>query len=258
MTQTSSNHEECPTCGAASTEWSEEYSSVVCSECYAVVDNVSRVDDVERIEESDREDQQYQKEIEEDWTHSVSIGDKSEANLVEVLAQVEEISSSLSLPDSVVIRGGEIITEAWESNFMHGRSKDKAVSAAVYAASRERQYSVPPGVIAKLADIEKRRLKKTFRQLREAQNLDIGPSTPVEYLDYICTQLELHAGVEEQAEKLIEEIKSSGANPVGIAGAAVYQANKADGESVTLREIAGVTAMAKETVWRHTKRFESD
>lgn len=231
---------------------------MVCSECYAVVDNVSRVDDTGRIEESDREDQQHQEEIEEDWTHSVPIKDKSEENLVEVLAQVEEISSNLSLPDSAVIRGGEIITEAWESNFMHGRSKEKAVSAAVYAASRECQYSVPPGVIAKLADIEKRRLKKTFRQLRATQNLDIDPSTPVEYIDYICTQLELHAGVGEQAEKLIEEIKPSGANPVGIAGAAVYQANKADGESVTLREIAGATAMTKETVWRHTKRFESD
>ncbi len=242
---------ECPVCNSKNIGYWEDLDTWICENCSYVINEDSpeipttsscgtSSDDVENTT----------------WDQALSITDKSEANLVELLSQVEEVSNTLSLPDELMLRAGEISAEAWETNFMHGRTTADTVGAAVYAAGRELQYGVPPASIASAVDRDKQSIKTTYQKLRSNLHLDVAPPQPVDYIDYLCQVLNLSEEIAETAERLLTNHRIGG-NPVGIAAAGVYLA--ADQEAdLTLREVAEVIGLTKETVWRQTKRIQKE
>jgi transcription initiation factor TFIIIB Brf1 subunit/transcription initiation factor TFIIB len=185
----------------------------------------------------------------------LSIKDDSEANLVELLSRIEEVGDELSLEVNEVTRAGEIATQAWKTNFMHGRTKEATLSAAVYAATREGERTIPPGIIADTIDVEKRKLKHAYQKLKSAQDLDLDPPDPSDYVKYLCETLDLPQDVEHQVDDILSEQTFIGGSPIGTAAASIYSVSSEKSESITLREIAISTKLTKETIWRHTKKL---
>jgi transcription initiation factor TFIIIB Brf1 subunit/transcription initiation factor TFIIB len=250
MSESSIPVEECPGCGAENITYWEELDTWICDDCSYVVEarisNTSTPDFSEDIDGDEIADQA--------WDQSISVKDKSEANLVEVLSQVEKVADELLLSHELAIRGAEIIVEAWQANFMHGRTKPDTVGAAVYAASREMQQGIPPAIIANQIESEQQTIKDTYQQLKTDLNLNIDPPSATEYLEHICQELDLTAEVAKTAEMLLDGYHAGG-NPVGIAAAAVYVVSNNEGNELTLRGVAEVTGLTKETIWRQASKI---
>lgn len=257
MTTNKAEIDECVACGSEKITYWENLTSWVCNNCSYVIDSTGGVTGVEVSTASGRNEGQ-EADQEGDWTNQISIKDKSEANLVDVLTQTEDLATELSLPNDVAIRAAEIVAEAWKTNFMHGRTKPTVVGAAVYAATRQSENSLPPAAISDVTDAKKQSIKRIYKELKKDQCLDIGPPSPDDYVSEICRLLDLSKSIQEIAKDILSEQCIKGGNPVAIAGAGVYQASVDEHPDLTLKDIARAIGVTKETVWRHKSRIESD
>lgn len=250
MDQTIQSVHRCPACDSEAVTFWKEFSSWVCDECSLVIDGQEHIDEdfLDAINNSPSGNQSG----ETDWKRDVSLEDASEESLIEALKLAESTTENLSLPSETTIRAGEVLSDSWKSNFMHGRSKRDAVGAAVYLATRETECSVPPGPIAEITGISKNKLKQTFLKLKKEVEHQAAPAKPSDYCLYLCDELDVNEATHSAALRLLDNRPTGGGNPVGIAAAAVYLAANDHGFDVTLRELGDITLLAKETVWRQT------
>lgn len=254
MTTQRSPVDSCPACNADCVEFWDDLDSWICGDCGVVLPENElgeRTLDELNVDHPDHSTS----ELEESWRDRISVTDNSEANLVEALHLIDEVAQSVPIQNRVVSRSAEVVTRAWETNFMHGRRKDTTVAAAVYAASREQGCAVPPGVLANSIETEKTSINSLYRKLRAKQDLDIKPPKPTDYVEYICAKQSLSEPVPETATRLLRNTRPVGGNPIGIAAAGVYEAAVTDDRDVTLRDVAETVSLTKETIWRHTKKL---
>jgi len=122
MSGPSDQPDSCPACGAASLSYQEPIESWLCDECSYVVDSDSVPTDT--CEPSGVVDDTSQTVVSDpvDWESQIAVKDKSESNLVDALSRTEAVAGELLLSKDQVIRSGELIAKAWQTNFMHGRS----------------------------------------------------------------------------------------------------------------------------------------
>ena len=248
----------CSSCASEAVKFWKELDSWICSQCGSVL----QVDDTEfKTKPSvdvDLRDDLPDEQTNSSWQERVSITDKSESNLVDVLELTEDISESLSLSDKITTRAAEIVTGAWETNFMHGRTKDVTVGSALYIATREAGEPVAPGIIADQVNSEKSAVKSVYQDLRSNQEINLDPPTPQEYVKHICNKLDLPDPVADGARKLLSEDDCLNGNPIGIAAAGVYEAGKIEQEERSFRQIAIAISLTKETVWQHAVKLRQE
>jgi len=250
MSDSTAPAEECPSCGVTTMTFWEDLETWVCDDCSYVIGA-----EVAGISTQDLSANIIENGINNDnWEQSISVKDKSEQNLVEVLGRVEKVIEELEVAKEMEIRAAEIVVEAWEINFMHGRTMPDTVGGSVYAASRELQHGIPPAIIAKQNSTDQESVKQTYQRLKKELQLDIAPPTSAEYLHHICRELNLPSEVETTAEMVLDGYYTGG-NPVGIAAAAIYIVSKDQGNKVSLREISEIIGLTKETIWRQVSKI---
>jgi transcription initiation factor TFIIB len=188
-----------------------------------------------------------------DWESQIAVKDKSESNLVDALSRTEAVAGELLLSKDQVIRSGELIAKAWQTNFMHGRSQERTIGAVVYAVSREADWALPPAMIAEVVEADKGAIKQTFQKLNRDLDLDIDPPVPSEFVTAIISKLEIPAKIEPVTKHKLRQYDASGSNPIGIAAAGVYITCIQTGVNITLVDLAQVVGLTKETIWRQKK-----
>lgn len=250
MSGTVHSDKECPACGTDKVSYWKDIDTWLCEECsYVMGASASLPPTPDSPEET-----ATAKHKDQDWEASISVTDNSEANLVDVISQVEEAADNLTLNNEQTVHAAEIVTDAWKTNFMHGRTMTDTVGATLYAASREFEQSIPPSIVAEEIESDPQSVKDTYQQLKMELNLDIDPPTPTEYLVYICQELNLSKEVENRARDILAGYRSGG-NPIGIAAAALYEADPSEKSELTLQAAGEATGLAKETIWRHSKKI---
>ena len=255
MTGSNEQPSSCPACNTASLSYQEHIESWLCNECSYVVDSDSLLTKTGDISDSADDNLEVEESEPVNWESQIAVSDKSEANLVDALSRTEAIGDTLSLPEEQVIRSAELIAKAWETNFMHGRSLERTIGAVIYAVSREEDTALPPAMIAEVVETDKASIKQMFQKLNRELNLEIGPPTPKQFIAVICIGLDLPREVEVTAVEVLHQRESKGGNPVGVAAAAVYIACEQTAITITLKEIAQLIGLTKETVWRRKSKF---
>lgn len=255
MSSNNTDPGECACCEATDLQYWESEEVWTCSNCHYVVDgNENPPEPVVSGANTQRDGTVADEE--RPWQASVSVTDNSEANLLSALTETEEIADRLNHCAETTVRAGEIVTEAWQSNFMHGRTVDSTVAAALYLAEREVGSPRPPAIVATEAGIDKASLKNVYMDLKQVQEADVGPPSSTEYVDYISDYLDLTQECKSEAESILAEEAECIGNPVGAAAGSVYLAAQRSSHEVSLQQAATVVGMAKETIWRHADRLE--
>jgi len=244
--------EQCPTCGAESLSHQAAIESWVCTECSYVIDSSAQpsVSDLSKPVEESTDDETGQL----DWQSQIAVSDNSEANLIEALSRTEDVADAVGLSNERTLRAGEVIAKAWQTNFMHGRSQERTVGATIYAVSREIDRALPPAMIAEEMMVDKTVIKQTFQTLNRELDLDIKPPVPCEFVAAISEELELPANIELTTKDIIQQQDIFGGNPIGIAAAAIYVSEYGENK-LTLKQLAEVTGLTKETIWRQKEKL---
>lgn len=167
-------------------------------------------------------------------------------------AEVDRLSSLLSIPWETRESSMEIYREAWENDLIHGRSIEKILAASMYMACRKHNVPRTLDEIEDATKVGRKDIIKTSKLLASRLGMKLAPTSPQEYVSRFCAKLKLQKQVEEHARKIIkkalEKDITSGRGPTGIAASAIYIAAILCDDKKTQKDIAEATGVTEVTL----------
>lgn len=170
-----------------------------------------------------------------------------EDNFVRVVKdKINNIASKLNLQRKIISTATELAYKV--SGHMKGRYHGIVACAIIYLACRLHGEPIPLKKIAKLENIKKDRIARTYKEICRITEINPFPNTAEQYIEKFCNELSLSDDIKELCRTLYSEAKRRGIvnskNPIGIACSLIYIACKLRGIKVTqknLMDISGVT-----------------
>ncbi|MBN1786690.1 MAG: transcription initiation factor IIB [Candidatus Methanofastidiosa archaeon] len=194
------------------------------------------------------------------WQRRIRVSDAAERNLAFAMAELDRISSHLSLPRSIREQAAVTYRKAVEENLIRGRSIESVTAACLYGACRMRGVPRTLDEIAEHARVDKKEIGRSYRFITKELNLKINPTNPIDYMPRFASELGLSTAVQSRAIEILEEaIKlglTSGRGPMGVAAAALYIASIEKGERRTQREVSEVAKVTEVTVRNRYKELQ--
>ena len=186
------------------------------------------------------------------WHKRASISNSIERNLAIALTELNRVASHLGLPENIREASALLYRKCVEKGLIRGRQIESVVSAVIYAICR--QYGVPRTLdeIAKVAEIPKKEIGRTYRLITQALGLKVPLTNPQFYISRFVTDLKLSGETQKKAIELLERALQkgliSGRGPMGVAAAAVYIASVLTDERRTQKEVADVAGVTEVTI----------
>ena len=163
------------------------------------------------------------------WDARSRTSESKDRNLAIALFEMDRMGGQLGVPKNVIESAALLYRKALEKDIPKSRSIVLTVAACIYLAAR--QFGLPR-TLEELAEVSGANRRKevggVVRILQRELGLRLPPSTPLDYVRTLASRLELPGEVQERAAGLLREAISggvtSGKNPIGVAGAAIYLA----------------------------------
>ncbi|NNL59132.1 MAG: transcription factor TFIIB [Nitrosopumilus sp.] len=182
--------------------------------------------------------------------------DNKEGNLVKAFTILDAFASKLNIPENAKEHTAYIYRKALENNLIRGNSILAVISGSVYVACK--QLGIPRSAddIAKVANINKKKLTIAYKRL--VNNLDLKiDSSDTNYLTKIGNSLPVSEKTKRLANKILIDAKEEkihvGKNPLGITGASLYLSAINYDEHVPMVKISNVTNISVVTIRKMIK-----
>lgn len=191
------------------------------------------------------------------WQQRINVGTGRERNLAIALTELNRVAGELELPKKIREAAAVVYRRAVDRGLIRGRSIEGVVYASLYIACR--QCSVPRSFeeISHAGVIDRKEMAKIYRFITRELDINLAPTTPVDYIPRFCSSLGLSGRVEIKARDLIREVMdmrvTSGKSPLAMAGAAIYIASVLEGERKTQREIGEAVGVTEVTLRNNYK-----
>lgn len=186
------------------------------------------------------------------WQERIRTKDAGERNLQFALSEIDRMSSSLGIPDSVREVASVLYRKALSEDLIRGRSIEGVATACLYAACRREMLPRSLEEIEAVSRVERKEIGRTYRYVSKALGLEMQPVDPKQYVPRYCSQLDLSEKVKTKAMEIIDVTAEkgllSGKSPTGYAAAAIYAAALLCNEKKTQREVAEVAQVTEVTI----------
>ncbi|ASJ10161.1 transcription initiation factor IIB [Thermococcus sp. P6] len=193
------------------------------------------------------------------WQRRMRINDAAERNLAFALSELDRMAAQMMLPRHLKEAAASIYRKAVAKKLIRGRSIEGMVSAALYAACRMERMPRTLDEIAEVSKVKKKEIGRSYRFLVKGLNLNLRPTSPVDYVDRFGDALSVSYRTKKRAKEILQKaIKrgiTSGKGPTGLAAAALYVASILEGEKKTQREVAEVAHVTEVTVRNRYKEL---
>lgn len=214
--------ERCPSCESTEIDTETDLATGLCTDCGLVLKGQANVppsstpSDSPNGERGDSVDGREDDETPDvDWRETVEVKDVSDQRLVDLLTRVDVVAEDLVLAEPVRVRTAELVVEAWESRFMHGRSEDATIAACVSISCREAERPRPAPAIGEDLGVETSKINSTFRKLVGELELQPTPVGPAEYVPYLGAELALNG---ESMAVAVEGLRAADGIPGNLLG----------------------------------------
>lgn len=193
------------------------------------------------------------------WHRRLRISSAGERNLAFALGEVDRLSSRLRIPRDVREDASKIYRDAARNKLIRGRSIESMVAASVYAACR--RFKIPRTLdeMAEASKVSKKQLGKNYRFLSRKLNLNIKPTSPIDYIPRFASQLQLSGKVQSKAIQILKESinagLTNGKGPSGLAATALYIASILLNERKTQRDVAEIAGVTEVTIRNRCREF---
>ncbi|SDZ92549.1 Transcription initiation factor TFIIIB, Brf1 subunit/Transcription initiation factor TFIIB [Haloplanus vescus] len=234
--------EGCPQCASEAILESEFGLDPVCASCGVVIS-----DDLDESTSDTSTEETTQ--TTESWTDYSKVTNSTEKHVVDALLCLEQIGDELGVSSSVRQEAAKLYGDVAIANATDGRPTPAVIGAVLVLASRDGGVPIPIHPVAKAAEIDTKSLKRLVRILPDEIGHETATAVPRDYLTFLRQELNLDGDTVATAHYVLEQVvntgRVSGANPAGVAAAAVYSASKRD---LTQRVVADAAGISVETV----------
>ena len=193
------------------------------------------------------------------WQRRMRVSDAKERNLVTALNELDKLGSKMNIPRTVRETASLIYRKAVQKNLIRGREIVVLASAALYAACRQCGFPRSLNEVSGFSELPRKRIGTAYRVLARELNLKIGVTSPLEFVQRFCGELEVDRIVVNKAAEILKEAAAKeltiGNSPTGTAAAAIYIACILCGERRTQRDIAQIAGVTEVTVRNRYKEI---
>ena len=163
---------------------------------------------------------------------------------------LDAMKTKLAIPDMVIEKTAYIYRKALNRKISKGRSITSLIGASLYAACRQTDTPRTLHDIANAANINKKILSRSYRNLIKSLDLKLQPFDSSEFITRISEEARISEKTRRDAlnilSKAMEKEISAGKNPLGLAAAALYVSclvNKEKKNQEVIAKAAGITAV---------------
>ena len=182
------------------------------------------------------------------------IATKRDRNRVYAYTEVRRLVGALELPTSLQETACALFDSAQDARLLRGRSIEGFAAACVYVACRTADVPRTVAEVCTAAKATEAEHRAAFDAMNRELGLPIGPTAPAEYLPRLASDLDCSATTEARARDLADRAVSegiaNGRNPVGVAAACVYTADRQRGGDCTQAAVAAAADVTPVTVRR--------
>jgi len=136
------------------------------------------------------------------------------------------------------------------------------IAASLYAACRNTNTPRTLKDISQAGDLKKRAIAKCYRKIQKELDLKVPVFDSINCIARISSSLEISEKIKRRAVEILKLCqdckKSSGKEPMGLAGAALYLSCIENNVDVTQKEIANVANVTEVTIRNRYKELEKD
>ncbi len=178
----------------------------------------------------------------------------SDRKLVGILADVNNYTARLGLPDDVRETACSIMKRVVKVANIKGRMVYGYMAAAIYIACKLHRIPKTLNEIACMLGVSRREAWYAFRKIRSTvlSSTKMPVAKPVDYVPRIASELKLPASVQTKAAEILRYLMklgvAEGKGPIGLAAAAVYVASVVLDAKRTQKEVAEKAGITEVTV----------
>ena len=181
-------------------------------------------------------------------------------NLSIAMAELDRMSTSLHLPQSVKEYAAVIYRKSLKKDLIRGRSIDAFVSASLYAACRQNHLPRPLKEISEVSTREYQEIARTYRLLLRELRLKMPVDDPMKFIPGIASKLNLRRDTEQLAVEILRTAKKKGTltgkDPRGLAAAALYMASLDNEDRRVQKDVAEAAGTTEVTLRNRLRGLE--
>ncbi len=190
---------------------------------------------------------------------SIDLNSENKEGKSDIYPELVSTGTALNMPLNVMKTADIIYLRSIETGFAKHRKIKTVTAAALYAACRGDNIPITLDEMAKVSGVDRLKIGRTYRLLSKALSLKITPASPIEYVQRICSQLNLDKSTMLKAVQIInrasEQELTNGKNPYSIAVAALYIASILNDNRKTQREVSQATGISEVTLRNNFKEL---
>jgi len=182
-------------------------------------------------------------------------------NILIATTELKRISSKLQLPSHVKKEAMTIYKEIHKRNLLRGRSINSMIAACLYYSIRKYKLSRTFQEILDESTENPKDIRRCYRVILRELNLKAPNTDPVSLVPRYVVDLGLDNEILNIATKIVKTYisrgTSSGKDPKGIVGGAIYIASRLKGLDLTqykIAEIVGVTEVTLRSRYKELKK----
>lgn len=195
------------------------------------------------------------------WDARSRTSESKDRNLAIALFEMDRMGGQLGIPKNVIESSALLYRKALDKDIPKSRSIVLTVAACLYLAAR--QFGLPR-TLEELAEVSAADRRKevggVVRILQRELGLRLPPSTPLDYVRQLASRLDLPGEIQEDAARMLRTAigagATSGKNPIGVAGAAIYLASVKAGMKVNQSEVASASGTTPVTIRNNCRDLE--
>ncbi len=180
-------------------------------------------------------------------------------NISFAFSELQRLISLLHLSRAIHERVAKLYQQAVNKGLVRGRSTESIIAALLYIVCREEGAPRTLDEIAKVSNISKKDIGKTYRYISRKLDIRILPAKAQDYVPRFGSLLNLSERVQVKAVEMLDDASkkdvTSGKGPIGVAAAALYIAAVLLGEKKTQREVADMIGVTEVTIRNRYKEM---
>ncbi len=180
-------------------------------------------------------------------------------NLAYAMNELDRFSSQLNLSKDLKESAAHIYRKMAIKNLIRGRSIEAMLIASIYLSCRLNSIPKTLDDFLEFALVDKKKIARCYRLIINELRINIGVSSPINFIPRFCASLNLSGKTQNRAAELLKLAKkhhiTAGKAPTGLAGAALYVAAIQEGERRTQKEISLAAGVTEATIRNRYKEL---
>jgi transcription initiation factor TFIIB len=195
------------------------------------------------------------------WDRRSQPDQSSYRSMSKAFDEIKTIAAKLSVGEGAIERAAYIYRKAIEKRLTRGRSLTQLAAAALYAACRDMQIPRSLKDVAAAGNVSKKDLSRSYRTLVTELEIKMPVEDPIRSVPKIGSAIGASPRTMRRAQEILRMAEaqgvSSGKDPMGLAGAALYIASHLEGEGKSQPRVAKAAEVTEVTVRNRYRALKS-